>query len=310
MVAIIKKPDWILPEHSATSEHVYINRRQIIKGVLAFGALGAVGMMPEIAHAERNPKYTLNRPLTPEKLATTYTNYYEFGSSKNIWKKAQKLKINPWDIEITGLVQNPQTIAFDDLVKQVNIEERLYRLRCVEAWAMRVPWTGFQFSDLLKIVQPKSNAKYIVMETFERPREAKGQLASWYPWPYIEGITMEEAKNELAFLVTGMYGKDLPKQNGAPLRLALPWKYGFKSIKGLVKFTFTDKRPISFWEQVNPNEYGFWANVNPKVDHPRWSQATERDLETGNRHETEIYNGYGKWVAGMYEGMKSEKLFM
>ncbi len=207
------------------------------------------------------------------------------------------------------MVEKPLTLGIDDLLKRVTLEERLYRHRCVEAWSMAVPWTGFPMKTLVDMAQPLSSATYVRMQTFEDPKVAPGQKQFWYPWPYIEGVTMAEATNELAFLVTGMYGKPVPRQDGAPLRLALPWKYGFKSIKSIVKFTFTNERPVSFWEKLQGDEYGFWANVNPDVPHPRWSQATERELGSDERVPTLIYNGYGEYVAAMYKDIKGEELF-
>jgi methionine sulfoxide reductase catalytic subunit len=207
-------------------------------------------------------------------------------------------------------VAKPMTLDIDDLLKRVTLEERLYRHRCVEAWSMAVPWTGFPLKALLDIAQPLGSAKYVRFETFQNPKVASGQKQFWYPWPYIEGITMAEANNELAFVVTGMYGKPVPKQDGAPLRLALPWKYGFKSIKSIVRISFTDKQPVTFWQTVQGEEYGFWANVNPEVPHPRWSQATERVLGSDERVPTLKWNGYGEYVAHLYDGLQSEKLFM
>ncbi len=190
------------------------------------------------------------------------------------------------------------------------LEERLYRFRCVEAWAMAVPWTGFPISALIKAVEPKNDAKYIKMTTFLKRTVALGQLQIWYPWPYVEALTIEEGMNDLALFVTGIHGKPLPQQHGAPIRLITPWKYGFKSVKSIVSIEFTDKRPKSFWEKLAPNEYGFWANVNPKFPHPRWSQASERMLGTDERRPTQVFNGYGKWVASMYPIMKERKYFM
>jgi sulfoxide reductase catalytic subunit YedY len=192
----------------------------------------------------------------------------------------------------------------------MQLEERIYRLRCVEAWAMTVPWTGFPMAELVKLAQPTSDARYVRMETFQDKAVAPGQRQFWYPWPYVEGLTLAEATNELAFLVTGLYGKPLPKQNGAPLRLAVPWKYGFKSIKSIVRFTFTDERPVNFWQELQASEYGFWANVNPEVPHPRWSQATERLVGSDERVPTRLFNGYGEDVAHLYDGMDGERLFM
>jgi sulfoxide reductase catalytic subunit YedY len=258
----------------------------------------------------RNLRYKLDRDLSPEELVTTYTNYYEFGSSKNIWRKAQALPLRPWQIAIDGMVEEPFEIGIDDLLKKMPLEERLYRHRCVEAWSMAVPWSGFQLSALVDLAKPLLGATYLQMASFEKPDIAKGQKAVWYPWPYVEGLSLAEARNELAFIATGLYGKSLPKQNGAPLRLVAPWKYGFKSSKGLVRFTFTDKRPVSFWEEIQASEYGFWANVNPEVPHPRWSQAKERPLGTDEKIPTLLYNGYGEYVAELYKGMEQERLFM
>ena len=207
-------------------------------------------------------------------------------------------------VTIDGMVDTEMRLDAAELVaKMGGQEERLYRHRCVEAWAMAVPWTGIQMSKLVELAQPTSGAKYIRMETFHDPDIALGQRQSWYPWPYVEGVSIEEAMNELAFIGTGLYGKGLEKQNGAPLRCVLPWKYGFKGIKSIVKFTFTDERPVSFWEQLNPKEYGFWANVNPEIDHPRWSQATERMLGSNDRVPTLLYNGYEEQVSYLYKDM-------
>jgi sulfoxide reductase catalytic subunit YedY len=208
------------------------------------------------------------------------------------------------------MVTKELTVDAEELIRKLPIEERLYRFRCVEAWSMTVPWSGFPLKALIDFAQPTSNAKYLVMQTFSRPQEASGQKQFWYPWPYTEGLTMAEATSELAFIATGVYGKPLPKQNGAPLRLAVPWKYGFKSVKSVVRFTFTDKRPKTFWEGLAADEYGFWANVNPMVAHPRWSQATEEVVGTGRRIPTQLFNGYGEQVAGLYKDLGGEKLFM
>ena len=272
--------------------------------MLASGAFNpvraAIGPYP----APRNEVYDGGRPLTPENEATTYTNFYEFGSSKNIWRRAQKLITDPWSTIIDGLVEKPMILDAEDLLRQLGgLEERIYRHRCVEAWAMTVPWTGVALAQFVAFARPTASAKYLRMETFLDPSVAPGQKQDWYPWPYVEGLTLAEATNELAFLATGIYGKPMPAQNGAPLRLVVPWKYGFKSIKSIARFTFTDQRPVSFWEQLNSKEYGFWANVNPDVSHPRWSQASERLLGSGDHVPTQIYNGYGAEVAELYAGM-------
>ena len=317
------KPSWNVPESRATSEAVFLNRRELIKGLGMGGLLAATGMTYASHQAQaaedpsaglykdivRNEKYTLDRPITPEQLNLTYNNFYEFGSHKQIHEAAQALKIRPWEIAIDGEVEKPMTLGIDNLLKKMPLEERLYRHRCVEAWSMTVPWSGFELSKLIELAKPTNDAKYMRFETFEDKSVAPGQKQFWYPWPYVEGITMEEAMNEMAFMVTGAYGKPVSKQMGAPLRLALPWKYGFKHIKSIKKISFTKERPVSFWEELGPTEYGFWANVNPEVDHARWSQATERDLETGERIPTKLFNGYGEQVAHLYKDLQSEQLY-
>ena len=306
-----------MPQHMATDEALFLSRREWLKAAglagigIAAGTAGLSAMMGRASAAPitgfpatRNDSYVIDRALTAEQEATTYTNFYEFGSSKTIWRKAQKLETDPWMVTIDGMVEEELKIDAAELITKLGSqEERLYRHRCVEAWAMAVPWTGVPFSKLVALARPTSGAKYIRMETFYDPSVAPGQKQSWYPWPYVEGITIEEGMNELALLGTGMYGKGLEKQNGAPLRCVLPWKYGFKGIKSIVKFTFTDQQPVSFWEQLAKNEYGFWANVNPEVAHPRWSQATERMLGSDDRVPTLLYNGYEEQVAGLYAGM-------
>jgi len=330
---LIKFPrGWELPESSATPEHVFHDRRRLLKGAAAgtilagtapllgacddaeeTAALDAGAMRPDpsghLYTVKRNPRYVLDRPITKESYAVSYNNYYEFGSSKGILKKAQRLPIRPWTVAIDGMVETPMQIDIDTLLSRMPLEERLYRLRCVEAWSMAVPWSGFALKALVDMARPLSSAKYLKMVTFHMPKVAPGQDSGWYPWPYVEGLTLAEATNELAFIATGVYGKPIPKQNGAPLRLAVPWKYGFKSIKGIVQFTFTDKRPKSFWQIVQGREYGFWANVNPKVPHARWSQATERVLGTNSRVPTLPYNGYEIYVASLYAGMQDKKIF-
>jgi sulfoxide reductase catalytic subunit YedY len=315
---IRKKRSWEIPESAATDEAAFRNRRRLLQG-LAAGPILAAGIgnvAPALAAeaglypARRNDRYKLDRPLTDAKYSTTYNNFYEFGTGKTIWQDAQALKVEPWTIKIDGMVEKPVTIGFDDLVKQMPLEERLYRHRCVEAWSMAVPWTGFAMAKFVDFARPLGSATYVKMTTFMDPSMAPGQRAFFYPWPYVEGLTMAEARNELAFLVTGMYGKPVPKQDGAPLRLAVPWKYGFKSVKSIAHFEFTDKRPNSFWEALQSSEYGFWANVNPDVPHPRWSQASERVLGTEERVPTVIWNGYGEYVAGMYKGLEKERLFV
>ena len=306
-----KNKVWNLKESSITSESVFNSRRKIIKN-LAIGSLvvPSASLIPFTAFSSFYPPitnnfYKVDRDLTKESLATTYTNFYEFGSSKNIWRRAAQLTTNPWLLTIDGLVNKPLTIDVNDLLKKIGgIEERVYRFRCVEAWSMTVPWAGFPVNKILSLVEPKTDAKFVKFETFFNPDIAPGQKQKWYPWPYQEGITVEEAKNDLSFIATGIYGKKLPNQNGAPLRLILPWKYGFKSIKSIVKISFVNKRPIGLWEKLAPKEYGFWANVNPNIPHPRWSQKSEQQLGVDGRIPTVIYNGYGDHVASMYNKLE------
>jgi methionine sulfoxide reductase catalytic subunit len=318
---------WELRDSAATPEAVFLGRRALLKtmglgsmlapGLAAALAAGAAAASDEpqdpsagLYPVKRNPRYTLDRPVTDPKYSENYNNFYEFGSEKSIADDAQALQIRPWTVKIDGMVEKPTEIGIDDLLKKMPLEERLYRHRCVEAWSMAVPWSGFPMAALVAFAKPLGSAKYVHMETFVDAAVAPGQKQFWYPWPYVEGVTMAEANNELAFMVTGMYGKPLPKQDGAPLRLVLPWKYGFKSIKSIVRVSFTDKQPMTFWQTLGPDEYGFWANVNPEVPHPRWSQATERVLGTDERVPTLKWNGYGEFVAHLYDGLQNEKLFM
>jgi sulfoxide reductase catalytic subunit YedY len=319
---VIRRRGWELPEHLATPESAFLSRRVFLGGAAGAAALAMspaalaqrIADLPDptanLYPAQRNDKFTLDRPVTDEKINGAYNNFYEFGSSKMIAKAAQAIRLRPWTVRIDGMVEKPFEIGIDDLIRRMPIEERLYRHRCVEAWAMAIPWTGFQLSKLVELAKPLATAKYLAMQTFHDPSVASGQRQTWYPWPYTEGLTIEEAGNELAFLAIGAYGHPMPKQHGAPLRLAVPWKYGFKSAKSLVRFTFTDRRPTSFWEALQPAEYGFWANVNPQVPHPRWSQATEELIGTGERRPTMLFNGYGDYVAQLYKGLESEKLYV
>jgi sulfoxide reductase catalytic subunit YedY len=303
---IIRRLGWQIAERLATPEHMVLNRRSVMVGGTVMGILPPLTARADVT---ANPAFKPDRAVTDEKYSTTYNNYYEFGESKNIWRDAQALKQRPWTIKLDGMLANPRTVDIDALLKQVSLEERVYRHRCVEAWAMTVPWTGFPLSQLLKIAEPLASAKYVVFETAQ-DKVMGGLNAPFYPWPYVEGVTIDEAANDLAFISTGMYGKPLPPQNGGPLRLTLPWKYGFKSAKAIVKISFTDKRPSTFWEAIGPSEYGFWANVNPAVSHPRWSQASERLLGSDERVPTRIFNGYAEQVADLYTTHKNEKLFM
>ena len=309
---------WELPERAATSEGLYLRRREAVKamglGAIAIAAPGLARAQDDPTAAKypapRNDRFGKPEPMTAEKLATTYNNFYEFSDDKDLWRAAQKLKIRPWTIKVSGKVEKEFEIGFDDLLAKMPLEERVYRHRCVETWSMIVPWSGFPLKALVALCKPVGNPQYVVMKTAMDTKTMPGLSEVVYPWPYVEGLAMDEATNDLAFVATGLYGKPIPRQNGAPLRLVTPWKYGFKSVKSIVSIEFTDKRPVSFWEKLQSSEYGFWANVNPKVPHPRWSQATEKPLGSSERIPTQLYNGYAEFVAGLYENRKSEKLFM
>jgi len=321
---IKRTPGWAIKEREATPERLFRDRRRLVTALaagpilapaLAAGLAGraradeeadpSAGLYP----VKRNEKYTLDRPLSPADDVTTYNNYYEFGSEKNIWRAAQAVKLRPWTVKIEGMVEKETVVDIDTLLKTMPLEERLYRHRCVEAWSMAVPWSGFALKALVDYARPLASAQYVVMQTFQDPGTAPGQREFWYPWPYVEGLTMAEATNELAFIATGLYGKPIPKQDGAPLRLVTPWKYGFKSIKAIVRLSFSDKRPKTFWETIAAEEYGFWANVNPDVPHPRWSQASERVLGMSGRVPTQLFNGYAAYVADIYKGLEKERLY-
>jgi sulfoxide reductase catalytic subunit YedY len=304
---VLRRPAWFLPDRAATPQHLALGRRSLLAGAAAGIALARA------AHAaDPDPAYTVataGRPLTAASDAESYNNFYEFGTSKNIVRPAQKLPLTPWSVKLDGMVEKEQTLGLDDLLKQVQLEDRVYRHRCVEGWAMTFPWTGFPLSKLVAIAKPLASAKYVRFETLTDPKVMPGLGISYFPWPYVEGLTMAEAANDLAFVGTGLYGQPLKPQNGAPIRLVVPWKYGFKSIKSIIKVSFTDKQPTTFWQGIQPEEYGFWANVNPAVPHPRWSQATEELIGTGQRVPTQIYNGYGEQVASLYAGLQGETLF-
>ena len=316
---IKRRRGWELGENQATPEGHYLQRRELVRAM----GLGAVALtVPSIARADtkdpsaalypakRNDKYGVPAPMTEERQVTTYNNYYEFGTDKSIYREAQKLEVRPWTIKVGGMVEKPFEIGIDDLLAKVQLEERVYRHRCVETWSMIVPWSGFSMRSLVELCKPTGNPKYVVMKTLLKPSVMPEQRDTLYPWPYTEGLAMDEAMNDLTFIATGLYGKPIAKQNGAPLRLVTPWKYGFKSVKSIVSLEFSDKRPATFWEALQSSEYGFWANVNPQVPHPRWSQATEKLLGSDQRIPTLLYNGYGEFVAGLYADRKAEKLFM
>ncbi|MCS7025662.1 MAG: protein-methionine-sulfoxide reductase catalytic subunit MsrP [Bryobacteraceae bacterium] len=298
---------WEIPEREATPESVYFNRRQLLQ---AAGLMGLINPLTATESkspypAKRNPEFTLDRPITEEWAATGYNNFYEFDpeNKQAVKDKVGAFQISPWKVEVTGLVNKPAVFDLDDILRKFPLEERLYRFRCVERWAMAVPWTGFPLSRLIQAVDPKPEAKFVRFTTVSRPKEMPGmQRAAYYPWPYNEGLRMDEAMNPLTLVVTGIYGKPLPKQNGAPIRIVVPWKYGYKSAKSIVRIEFTAKMPGTFWNQMQPSEYGFYSNVNPKKPHPRWSQAYENLIPHGERRPTLMYNGYEQYVAALYNG--------
>jgi len=287
----------------------YLNRRQLIAGAAAMSFAG-----PAFAKIATVPsQYSTDMEPNSFEDITTYNNFYEFGTSKaDPGKNAHVLTTDPWSVKIDGMVDNPGNYDLADIIGGATMEERIYRLRCVEGWSAVIPWVGFELSDLLNRVGVQNGAKYVSFETLVRPDEMFAQRRALLQWPYVEGLRLDEAMNPLTILATGLYGEEMPKQNGAPLRLVVPWKYGFKSIKSIVRISLVDKEPLNTWQQQNAREYGFYSNVNPNVDHPRWSQETERPIGGGlfaKRVPTEIFNGYGEQVADMYAGMDLGKFF-
>jgi sulfoxide reductase catalytic subunit YedY len=293
-----------------TPEHLYQQRRQFMKvaGVVGAGALLAA-CAPQL-QAETPPVTVgdettglVDTPNTLEQIAN-YNNYYEFTTDKELVAKlAEDFRTSPWQVEVYGLVEKPLVFTMEDILEKFTQEERVYRMRCVEGWSMVIPWQGFPLRQLLEEVQPKSEAKYVRFETIMAPDQMPGQNSPVYPWPYQEGLRLDEALNDLTIIATGLYGKAMPNQNGAPLRLVVPWKYGFKSIKSIVKIELVEEQPGTLWSAIAPHEYGFYSNVNPQVDHPRWSQASERRIGESKRRPTLMFNGYEDEVAYLYEGM-------
>jgi methionine sulfoxide reductase catalytic subunit len=313
-----------LPREEATPPEVWLNRRRFIKAA----GLAGLGMTPLLAAGRAmaagdftladtmsglaplpsrlDQDFTLDRPLTARTQTARYNNFYEFSTGKKVWEHVRRFQTSPWHLEISGLIKKPLTISVRDLITEQELEERLYRFRCVEAWAMAVPWIGFPLSRLLEAAQPLASARYVRFGSFLNRSQAPGQnkADTYNLWPYFEGLTLPEAMNPLSFLVVGMYGHELPKQSGAPLRLILPWKYGYKGAKSLTKIELVAKRPATFWNTLIPHEYGFFSNVNPHKPHPRWSQASERMLGSGVRRPTLLYNGYQKYVKHLYRGLR------
>ncbi|MCA9115763.1 MAG: protein-methionine-sulfoxide reductase catalytic subunit MsrP [Planctomycetaceae bacterium] len=326
----IRRP-WQLHESRHTPESVWNNRRQhrreflqsVGRSAAAAGLAGSLigcrepateeeilsagsettAPLPGAEHfpAPRNPMFEYGREETSRRDAAEYSNFYEFTTSKEVWRYIGDFQPVPWAVTVDGLCRNPQTFDLDDLYRNFTLEERDYRFRCVETWAMCVPWTGFTLRELLQKVDPLPDANYVAFETFDRPEEAPTRRKSTeFPWPYREGLSLEEARNELTLLATGVFGQPLPKQHGAPVRLVLPWKYGFKSIKSIVRITLTKERPPTFWNEAWPDAYGFIANVEPDIPHPSWPQTSEWMLGTRERHETVRFNGYGEFVGHLY----------
>ncbi len=329
MANIRVEPDWRLPERLATPASTFLNRRQLLAGLglgsLALGASGcsypersalaadrsrltepALGSrFADLFPAGRNDAYEVGgRPETAEEKAASYNNFYEFTTDKErVWELAQGYQVDPWSIEVSGLVKKPRTLDLDDLFTRFPLEERLYRFRCVERWAMQVPWTGFPLRKLIEHLEPLGSATHVRFVSVLDKQGLPGQsVYAWYPWPYFEGLRMDEAMHDLAFVVLGAYGHALPMQNGAPWRLAVPWKYGYKGPKSVVAIEFVDQEPATFWNQSTPSEYGFYSNVNPDQPHPRWSQARERDIGTDESRPTLLYNGYAPQVGDLYTG--------
>ena len=320
---LIKKRSGIeIPSSEITPYHVYLSRRTFMKGATAVAAgalLAACRPEPPTSNTNFEPTDVntpegpgevsaktdeLGDPLNSYQDITNFNNYYEFSQSKEyVAQLAVDFPTSPWQVEVSGLVENPGTYDIDDIRTKFAQQERIYRLRCVEGWSMVIPWVGFPLAQLLQEVEPTSNATHVRFETILAPDEMQGQRSPWFEWPYVEGLRLDEAMNDLTLLATGLYGETLPPQNGAPIRLVVPWKYGFKSIKGIVRIELVDYEPQSLWMAAAPNEYGFYANVNPNVPHPRWSQATERRIGEFNRRETLLFNGYEEQVAHLYEGM-------
>lgn len=297
-----------LSENEVTDYSIYQNRRTFMKTAAGIG-IAAVSGLPVInASAKTVSPYSTDEKLTEYKDITTYCNFYEFGTGKSDpAENAHTLVTSPWDVIVEGECEKPGKYNLEDLLKPVSVEERIYRFRCVEGWSMVIPWMGFPLADLLKRMQPTSKAKYVYIETLHDPEQMPGQKRAVLDWPYVEGLRMDEAMNPLTLMGTGIYGKDLLNQNGAPLRLVVPWKYGFKSIKSIAKIRFSETQPVNSWQKANRNEYGFFSNVNPDVSHPRWSQRKERRIGQFRKIKTQKYNGYGEQVASLYAGMDLKK---
>ncbi len=304
---ILKNKD--LTDNDVTDFDIYQKRRKFMKNAAGVGIAAATGLpiIEANAKAVKSP-YSTDEKLTDYKDITSYCNFYEFGTGKSDpANNAHTLVTSPWTVAVEGECEKPGQFNLEDLLKPVSIEERIYRFRCVEGWSMVIPWMGFPLADLIKRMKPTSKAKYVYFETLHDPKQMPGQKRAVLDWPYTEGLRMDEAMNPLTLLGTGIYGKDLLNQNGAPLRLVVPWKYGFKSIKSIVKIHFTETQPVNSWQKANKNEYGFFSNVNPQVSHPRWSQRKERRIGQFRKIKTQMFNGYEEQVASLYKGMDLKK---
>jgi methionine sulfoxide reductase catalytic subunit len=303
---LIKKPD-DLRSSEITPEHLYYDRREFLRAAGLLGIAAATLGTVESAHAATQNGQEKDE-LTPFEDVTTYNNFYEFGTDKSDpAENAKGFKAKPWTVKVEGLVSKPASYSIEDFIKPSKLQERVYRHRCVEAWSMVIPWQGFPMSDLINRVQPLSSAKFIEFQTLNDPQQMPGQRSPVLPWPYTEGLRLDEAMHPLAIFAVGLYGKTLLPQNGAPLRTVIPWKYGFKATKSIVRIRFTDKQPRTAWNQATPNEYGFYANVNPEVDHPRWSQAKERRIGEFRKRPTLMFNGYADQVGRLYQGLDLRK---
>jgi sulfoxide reductase catalytic subunit YedY len=312
---LIKRSSDIQPSE-ITPRGVYERRRELLKLAAAGSILGAAGLLPSVATAQaklgnlKKSPYSTNEAQTAHQHVTGYINYYEFGTDKDDPPRyAKRLKVRPWTVAVEGEVAKPRAFGIEELLKFA-LEERVYRLRCVEAWSMVIPWVGFEFNQLAKLVEPTSKAKFVEFITAYQPENMPGVRLPVLEWPYVEGLRIDEAMHPLTILAVGLYGEVLPNQNGAPIRLVVPWKYGFKSGKSIVRIRFVERQPKTAWEKANPREYGFYSNVNPAVDHPRWSQKRERRIpELFARRPTQLFNGYGDQVASLYASMDLKKFY-
>ncbi len=300
-----------LTENDVTDFSIYQDRRKFMKTAAGIGIVAATGLpITQTSAKGVVSPYSTDEKLTDYDDITSYCNFYEFGTGKSDpAKNAHTLVTSPWTVSVEGECAKPGKYNLEDLLKPVSIEERIYRFRCVEGWSMVIPWMGFPLADLIKRMQPTSKAKYVYFETLHDPKQMPGQKRAVLDWPYTEGLRMDEAMNPLTLMGTGIYGKDLLNQNGAPLRLVVPWKYGFKNIKSIVKIRFAETQPVNSWQKANKHEYGFFSNVNPEVSHPRWSQRKERRIGQFRKIKTQKFNGYGEQVASLYKGMDLKKFY-